>query len=118
MDGDNLSGENIGVLTFTLGAEEYAINIQQVHEICGYGAITTMANMPAYIKGVINLRGVIVTFVDMRIKFNPGTPIYDASTVVILLSSGHGTIGMVVKTVSDINNWPLNKSSRVDNWAR
>lgn len=118
MDADNLSGENIDVLTFTLCAEEYAINIQQVHEICGYGAITTMANMPTYIKGVINLRGVIVTFVDMRIKFNPGTPTHDASTVVIPLSLGHGTIGIVVKTISDINNWLLTKSSRVDNWVQ
>lgn len=90
------------VLAFKLGSEEYAIDIQQVQEIRGYGAVTTMANAPAYLKGVINLRGIIVPLADMRIKFNLGTPTYDASTVVIVLNLGHQIVGIVVDSVSDV----------------
>jgi purine-binding chemotaxis protein CheW len=59
-------------LTFTLGPEEYAIDILKVQEIRGYENPTTIANSPDFIKGVINLRGTIVQIVDMRIKFNVG----------------------------------------------
>ena len=54
-------------LTFTLGAEEYGIDILKVQEIRGYDAVTKIANAPPFIKGVINLRGVIVPIVDLRI---------------------------------------------------
>ena len=61
-------------LTFTLGKEEYGIDILKVQEIRGYEAVTRIANAPTFIKGVINLRGVIVPIVDLRIKFNLGNP--------------------------------------------
>lgn len=57
-------------LTFTLGSEEYAIDILKVQEIRGYEQPTLIANAPPFIKGVINLRGIIVPIVDLRIKFN------------------------------------------------
>ncbi len=63
-------------LTFTLGPEEYAIDILKVQEIRGYEQPTTIANAPAFIKGVINLRGIIVPIVDMRIKFGVGKAEY------------------------------------------
>ncbi len=89
-------------LTFTLGAEEYAIDILKVQEIRGYDAVTAIAHMPAFIKGVINLRGTIVPIVDMRIKFAVGTVEYTAFTVVIILNVGNRVVGMVVDTVSDV----------------
>ena len=61
-------------LTFTLGKEEYGMPILNVQEIRGYDAVTQLANTPDFIKGVVNLRGIIVPVVDMRIKFNLGTP--------------------------------------------
>jgi purine-binding chemotaxis protein CheW len=61
-------------LTYTLGPEEYAIDILKVQEIRGYEAPTTIANAPPFLKGVINLRGTIVPIVDLRIKFGVGTP--------------------------------------------
>ena len=64
-------------LAFTLGSEEYGIDILKVQEIRGYEAVTRIANAPDFLKGVINLRGIIVPVVDMRIKFNLGTPTYD-----------------------------------------
>ena len=89
-------------LTFTLGAEEYGVNILKVQEIRGYEKPTGIANAPAYIKGVVNLRGTIVPIVDMRIKFNLGEATYDQFTVVIILNVADRVIGMVVDGVSDV----------------
>jgi purine-binding chemotaxis protein CheW len=89
-------------LTFTLGAEEYGVNILKVQEIRGYEKPTAIANAPAYIKGVVNLRGTIVPIVDMRIKFNLGEATYDQFTVVIILNVVDRVVGMVVDGVSDV----------------
>jgi purine-binding chemotaxis protein CheW len=74
-------------LAFTLGQEEYGIDIQKVQELRGYDTVTRIANAPEHIKGVVNLRGIIVPIIDMRIKFNLGTPTYDQFTVVTSKSS-------------------------------
>lgn len=89
-------------LAFTLGQEEYGIDILRVQEIRGYEAVTRIANAPNFLKGVINLRGIIVPIVDMRIKFNLGTPTYDQFTVVIILNIEGRVVGMVVDSVSDV----------------
>lgn len=89
-------------LTFTLGNEEYGIDILKVQEIRGYDAVTKIANSPDFIKGVINLRGVIVPIVDMRIKFNLGNVEYNQFTVVIILNVAERIVGIVVDGVSDV----------------
>ncbi len=89
-------------LSFTLGDEEYGIDIQKVQEIRGYEAVTRIANSPAYFKGVVHLRGVIVPIIDMRVKFNLGNATYDQAAVVIVLNIKGSTIGMVVDGVSDV----------------
>ena len=89
-------------LTFTLGAEEYGVDILKVQEIRGYEKPTAIANAPAFIKGVVNLRGTIVPIVDMRIKFALGKADYDQFTVVIILNVGGRVVGMVVDGVSDV----------------
>ncbi|MFP4154416.1 MAG: chemotaxis protein CheW [Halothiobacillaceae bacterium] len=89
-------------LTFTLGEEEYGMDILNVQEIRGYEAVTRIANSPPFIKGVINMRGVIVPIIDMRIKFELGEPEYDDMTVVIIMNIGGRVIGMVVDGVSDV----------------
>lgn len=89
-------------LTFTLGQEEYAIDILKVQEIRGYEQPTLIANSPAFIKGVINLRGIIVPIVDLRIKFNLGKIEYTPFTVVIILNVAGRVIGIVVDSVSDV----------------
>ena len=85
---DAHDGNGSEYLAFTLGSEEYGIDILKVQEIRGYEAVTRIANAPEFIKGVINLRGIIIPVVDMRIKFNLGTPTYDQFTVVIILNIG------------------------------
>lgn len=89
-------------LTFTLGEENYALDILAVKEIRGYEAVTKIANAPSFIKGVINLRGDIVPIVDLRIKFNLGNASYDEFTIVIVLHIRNRIVGIVVDGVSDV----------------
>ncbi len=89
-------------LTFTLGREEYGIEILKVQEIRGYDAVTAIANAPNFIKGVVNLRGVIVPIVDLRIKFNLDEAAYNEFTVVIILNVANRVVGVVVDSVSDV----------------
>ncbi len=96
------AGDQREYLTFRLGNEEYGIDILKVQEIRGYDAVTAIANAPAFIKGVINLRGIIVPIVDLRIKFNVGSAHYDPFTVVIILNIGKRVVGVVVDSVSDV----------------
>ena len=96
------AGKPLEFLAFTLGQEEYGIDIQKVQELRGYDTVTRIANAPEHIKGVVNLRGIIVPIIDMRIKFNLGTPTYDQFTVVIILNMASRVMGMVVDSVSDV----------------
>jgi purine-binding chemotaxis protein CheW len=95
-------GKPLEFLSFTLGDEEYGIDIQKVQELRGYDAVTKIANAPEHIKGVVNLRGIIVPIIDMRIRFGLDAPSYDQFTVVIVLNIGGRVVGMVVDSVSDV----------------
>lgn len=89
-------------LSFKLGAEEYGIDILKVQEIRGYEPPTRIANSPHFIMGVINLRGVIVPIVDLRLKFSLGEAQYNQFTVVIVLNIAKRVVGIVVDSVSDV----------------
>ncbi|AVP56881.1 chemotaxis protein CheW [Pulveribacter suum] len=89
-------------LTFRLGQEEYGIDILKVQEIRGYETPTRIAQAPAFIKGVTNLRGTIVPIVDMRLRFACAQADYDAFTVVIILNLRERVVGIVVDSVSDV----------------
>jgi methyl-accepting chemotaxis protein len=97
--GVTLAGE---YLSFRNGAEEYGIDILTVQEIRGYEAPTRIANAPALVLGVLNLRGAIVPILDMRIKLGMAEAAYGANTVTIVLSIAGRTVGMVVDAVSDV----------------
>ena len=89
-------------LVFSLGEEEYAIDILKVQEIRGYENVTRIANAPDFIKGVANLRGIIVPVVDLRLKFRLERVEYDEQTVVIVVNIDSRVIGIVVDRVSDV----------------
>lgn len=89
-------------LTFTLGEEEYGVDILKVQEIRGYDTVTRIPDAPNFIKGVINLRGTIVPVVDMRLKFKLGKADYNEFTVMIILNIARRVVGMVVDGVSDV----------------
>jgi purine-binding chemotaxis protein CheW len=89
-------------LTYRLGDEEYGIDIQKVQEIRSYDAPTRIPNVPHFIKGVVNLRGVIVPILDLRLKLNCAEAVYTESTVVIVLGILGRVVGVVVDAVSDV----------------
>ena len=89
-------------LTFRLGGEEYGIDILRVQEIRSYEQPTRIANAPHFIKGVVNLRGVIVPIIDLRLKLGCETAEYNAFTVVIVLNVKGRVVGAVVDSVSDV----------------
>jgi len=89
-------------LTFRLGAEEYGIDILRVQEIRSYEQPTRIANAPEFIKGVVNLRGVIVPIIDLRLKLGCPSAEYNGFTVVIVLNVRGRVVGAVVDSVSDV----------------
>lgn len=95
-------------LTFIMAEEEYGVDILRVQEIRGWDSATPIPNTPAYIRGVINLRGVIVPIVDLRERFGIDTIDYGPTTVVIVLrvegSEKERIMGIVVDAVSDVYN--------------
>jgi purine-binding chemotaxis protein CheW len=93
------AGEYLG---FKLGAEEYGIDILKVQEIRGFESPTRMVSTPDYVLGVLNLRGVIVPILDMRIQFGMADVAYGPQTVTIVLNVADRVVGMVVDAVSDV----------------
>lgn len=89
-------------LTFKLGQEEYGLDIQHVQELRSYETVTRIANAPDYLKGVVNLRGIIVPIIDLRIKFHFAHSNYDQFTVVVILNIAGKMSGIVVDSVSDV----------------
>lgn len=103
---ENANQGSAEFLTFRLGAEEYGIDILRVQEIRSYEEPTRIANSPHFIKGVVNLRGVIVPVVDLRIKLGCEKVEYNGFTVVIVLNVKGRVVGAVVDSVSDVLELP------------
>lgn len=89
-------------LVFKLGGEEYGIDILKVQEIRGYAVTTRIPDAPAFIEGMIDLRGTMVPIINMRRRFSLGEAVYDHMTVVIILNMNTHVVGMVVDSVSGV----------------
>jgi purine-binding chemotaxis protein CheW len=89
-------------LTFALGQEEYGVEILKIQEIKGFSQITPLPNAPAYVKGVLNLRGTIVPIVDLRKKFQLPEVAYTQFTVIVVVQVQGKTLGFIVDAVSDV----------------
>jgi len=94
-------------LTFRLDGQEYGIAILKVQEIKGWDKMTPIPNSPPYVKGVLNLRGVIVPVFDLRLRFGLPETARDAFTVIIVVNIGGRMAGIVVDAVSDVINVSL-----------
>ncbi|MFN8548711.1 MAG: chemotaxis protein CheW [Candidatus Eisenbacteria bacterium] len=104
---EQVAGQAVGgeqYLTFTIGSEEYGIEILKVQEIKGYSAITPIPSAPPYVRGVINLRGTIVPVIDLRARFGMTEEAYTKFTVIIVVNLGRRVVGLVVDAVSDVLN--------------
>jgi purine-binding chemotaxis protein CheW len=94
-------------LTFRLGEEEYGLEILKVQEIKGYSPVTPIPNTPAYVKGVMNLRGTVIPVVDLRAKLGMAAATYTPFTVIVVARVGQKTMGLIVDAVSDVLNIPV-----------
>jgi purine-binding chemotaxis protein CheW len=93
---------NSQYLTFMLGQEEYGVEILKVQEIRGYTAVTPVPNTPAYVKGVMNLRGTIVPVIDLRTKLGLSEIEKNRFTVIVVVKVGAKVAGLIVDAVSDV----------------
>src|SRR5581483_8939578 len=95
-------------LTFRLGAEEFGVRVDKVREIMGVQEITAVPQTPAYLKGVINLRGKVIPVVDLRLKFGLAEIEYTQRTCIVVVQvageSGAVQVGLVVDAVSEVVN--------------
>ncbi len=104
--GKNMRVNNAQFLSFTLGKEEYGVDILRVQEIRSWEPVSRIPNVPSYEKGVVNLRGAIVPIIDLRERFGLGLSQYTPMTVVVVLQAHIGdktrVMGVVVDAVSDV----------------
>ncbi len=105
-DDDDEDTQKGKYLTFTVGKEDYGIEIYNVTEIIGIQKITDVPDMPAYIKGVINLRGKVISVMDVRLRFKMTEREYDDRTCIVVVSVGGAAVGLVVDTVKEVANIP------------
>ncbi len=89
-------------LIFTIGDENYGIEIKYVTEIIGIQNITEVPDMPSHIKGVINLRGKIIPVMDVRLRFGKNVRAYDDRTCIIVIEIDSITIGLIIDRVSEV----------------
>lgn len=104
IDKTGYAGDVQQFLTFALGQEEYGVEILKIQEIKGFSAITPLPNAPAFIKGVLNLRGTIVPIVDLRKKFSLPEVGYTKFTVIVVVQVQGKIMGFIVDAVSDVLN--------------
>lgn len=89
-------------LVFSLGKEDYAIEIKHVMEIIGIQTITDIPEMPHYVKGIINLRGKIIPVIDVRLRFKKEWKEYHDRTCIIVVEVKEMSIGLIVDSVSEV----------------
>lgn len=118
---NQISGQNEGdtqqFITFTIGQEEYAVDIMAVREIKGWIDVTVLPNQPEYMRGVLNLRGVIVPIFDLRCRFGGGKTEATATHVMVIVAVGGRIMGILVDAVSDIltvNNSEIRPVPEID----
>jgi purine-binding chemotaxis protein CheW len=103
LDADESEGNGPSkFLTFVIGEETYALDIQHVREIIGMQRITTVPDVPSFVKGVINLRGTVIPVMDVRRRFDLPERPYDDRTCIVVVRVRDWTVGLVVDTVSEV----------------
>ncbi len=89
-------------LTFSLGDEEYGIEIRYVTEIIGLQPVTAIPEAPEYVRGIVNLRGKIIPVIDMRLKLKKPAIAYTDRTCIVVLDTGRQSAGIIVDRVSEV----------------
>ena len=108
-DDDDEDTQKDKYLTFTVGKEDYGIEICSVTEIIGIQKITDVPDMPEYVKGVINLRGKVIPVMDVRLRFRMPEREYDDRTCIVVVNVNGSAVGLVVDTVREVVGIPANQ---------
>lgn len=103
----HVAGERIQVVSFHLGSEEYGVDISQVQEIIRMVDITHVPRAPHFMEGVINLRGQLIPIIDLRTRFGMSRADHTKSTRIVVTEIGSKKIGIIVDSVSEVINIPL-----------
>lgn len=112
------TGDSLQFLTFTIGKEEYGVDIMKVREVKGWSATTRLPNTPEYMRGVLNLRGIVIPIFDLRARFGGGITEATEKNVIIILAVGERIAGILVDAVSDIitvQSGDIKPAPRTDN---
>lgn len=102
-DDDDIDNQSDKYLMFKLGEEEYGIDITRITAIEELPQITSIPDMPKFVKGVINLRGKVIPAVDLRLRFGIEEREYDDRTCIVIVSVNESTIGLIVDIVSEVH---------------
>jgi len=103
---DTIANSSEQYVTFLINNETYGIEVLRVKEIVGMTTITTVPNSEKYLKGVINLRGIVVPVIDLRLKFSLPEKEYDSFTVILIIEHKDSLVGVIVDSVSDVISAP------------
>ncbi len=101
-EGNMVTGDSNQYVTFCLGDEEYGVDILNVQEIIGLTSFTRVPYLPDFIKGVINLRGIVVPVIDLRLRFNLEKVEYNDRTCIVIIKVGERVIGAIVDAVTEV----------------
>jgi purine-binding chemotaxis protein CheW len=106
LDAERLEGEVLQLVSFQLGPEEYAIDILGVQEIIRTMEITHVPNAPAYVEGVVNLRGKVIPIISLRARL--GLPVVEPTkdTRIIVIEVAHLLLGFIVDSVEEVLQLP------------
>jgi purine-binding chemotaxis protein CheW len=105
-DDEDVDTQENKYLTFVIGKEDFGIEIRYVTEIIGIQSITTVPDMPHYVKGVINLRGKVIPVMDVRLRFGVDERSYDDRTCIIVINIDEQPVGLIVDRVLDVMDMP------------
>ena len=89
-------------LTFLLDEQEYGLELFKIQEIRGYAPVTPIPNVPAHVRGVMNLRGTVLPVIDLRMKFRLPPIEYNKFTVIVIAMVADKMVGLLVDAVSDV----------------
>lgn len=103
---DSIANSSEQYVTFLINNETYGIEVLRVKEIVGMTTITSVPNSEKYLKGVINLRGIVVPVIDLRLKFSLPEKEYDSFTVILIIEHRDSLVGVIVDSVSDVISAP------------
>lgn len=101
-DAHSFSSEVLQLVSFNVGAEEFAVDILNVQEINRMAHLTRVPNAPVYISGVINLRGKVIPIIDLRRRLGLGNTINDGSTRIVVIEIDEKVVGFIVDKVNEV----------------